>query len=124
MRPTYACFINLRKAFDRVPHEALFRKLESLGIRGRCLEFYRGLYRSSWTQVSSRISDTLSPACPFCRGVRQGDPSSPLLFDLFINDLLEQYRPFGIRVVGMPESCIGTENRLPGLMFADDVVLL
>ncbi|KAK4522490.1 hypothetical protein GAYE_PCTG10G0380 [Galdieria yellowstonensis] len=126
MRPTYACFIELRKAFDRVPHEALFRKLESLGIRGRCLEFYRGLYRSSWTQVSSRISDTLSPAFPFCRGVRQGDPSSPLLFDLFINDLLEQCRPFGIRVVGMPESTIagGTENRLPGLMFADDVVLL
>ncbi|KAK4527599.1 hypothetical protein GAYE_SCF41G5522 [Galdieria yellowstonensis] len=117
-------FHRFTKAFDRVPHEALFRKLESLGIRGRCLEFYRGLYRSSWTQVSSRISDTLSPACPFCRGVRQGDPSSPLLFDLFINDLLEQYRPFGIRVVGMPESCIGTENRLPGLMFADDVVLL
>ncbi|KAK4528925.1 hypothetical protein GAYE_SCF66G6873 [Galdieria yellowstonensis] len=126
MRPTYACFIDLRKAFDRVPHEALFRKLESLGIRGRCLEFYRGLYRSSWTQVSSRISDTLSPAFPFCRGVRQGDPSSPLLFDLFINDLLEQCRPFGIRVVGMPESTIAgnTENRLPGLMFADDVVLL
>ncbi|KAK4527526.1 hypothetical protein GAYE_SCF41G5449 [Galdieria yellowstonensis] len=126
MRPTYACFIDLRKAFDRVPHEALFRKLESLGIRGRCLEFYRGLYRSSWTQVSSRISDTLSPAFPFCRGVRQGDPSSPLLFDLFINDLLEQCRPFGIRVVGMPESTMvgSTENRLPGLMFADDVVLL
>ncbi|KAK4524918.1 hypothetical protein GAYE_SCF07G2821 [Galdieria yellowstonensis] len=46
MRPTYACFIDLRKAFDRVPHEALFRKLESLRIRGRCLEFYRGLYHS------------------------------------------------------------------------------
>ncbi|KAK4526320.1 hypothetical protein GAYE_SCF23G4234 [Galdieria yellowstonensis] len=124
MRPTYACFIDLRKAFDRVPHEALFRKLESLDIEGGRLEFYRGLYRSSWTQVSSRISDTVSSACPFCRGVRQGDPSSPLLFDLFINDLLEQYRPFGIRVVGLPESTIGTENRLPGLMFTDDVVLL
>ncbi|KAK4524638.1 hypothetical protein GAYE_SCF05G2539 [Galdieria yellowstonensis] len=124
MRPTYACFIELRKAFDRVPHEALFCNLESLGIRGRCLEFYRGLYRSSWTQVSSWISDTLSPAFPFCRGVRQGDPSSPLLFDLFINDLLGQCRPFGIRVVGLPECSVGTENRLPGLMLADDVVLL
>ncbi|KAK4522863.1 hypothetical protein GAYE_PCTG32G0753 [Galdieria yellowstonensis] len=126
MRPTYACFIDLRKAFDRVPHEALFRKLESLGIRGRCLEFYRGLYRSSWTQVSSRIFDTLSPAFSFCRGVHQGDPSSPLLFDLFINDLLEECRLFGIRVVGLPESTMvgSTENRLPGLMFADDVVLL
>jgi len=126
MRPTFACFIDLRKAFDRVPHEALFRKLESLRIRGRCLEFYRGLYRSSWTQVSSRISDTLSPAFSFCRGVRQGDPSSPLLFDLFINDLLEQCRPFGIRVVGMPENTMvgNTGNRLPGFMFADDVVLL
>jgi len=50
--PTYACFIDLRKAFDRVPPEALFRKLESLGIEGGCLELYRELYRSSWTQVS------------------------------------------------------------------------
>ncbi|KAK4524493.1 hypothetical protein GAYE_SCF04G2394 [Galdieria yellowstonensis] len=106
MRPTYSRFIDLRKAFDRVPHEALFLKLESLGIRGRCLELYRWLYRSSWTQVSSRISDTLSPAFPFCRGVRQGDPSSPLLFDLFINDLLGQCRPFGIRVFGLLESTI------------------
>jgi len=68
MRPTYACFIGLQKAFNRVPPEALFRKLQSLGIEGGCLEFYRGLYRSSWTQVSSRIPETLSPAFPFCRG--------------------------------------------------------
>ncbi|KAK4528247.1 hypothetical protein GAYE_SCF54G6182 [Galdieria yellowstonensis] len=111
MRPTYACFIDLRRAFDRVPHEALFRKLESLGTDGGRLELYCGLYRSSWTQISSRISDTLSPAFPFCRGVHQGDPSSPLLFDLFMNDLLEQYRPFGIRVVGLPESTMLSPSR-------------
>ncbi|KAK4527102.1 hypothetical protein GAYE_SCF34G5025 [Galdieria yellowstonensis] len=70
MRPTYACFIDLRKAFDRVPHEALFRKLESLRIRGRCLEFYRGLYHSSLTQISPLISETFSPIFSFCRGVR------------------------------------------------------
>ncbi|KAK4525480.1 hypothetical protein GAYE_SCF13G3388 [Galdieria yellowstonensis] len=46
MRPSYGCFIDLRKAFDRVPHEALFRKLEGLDIRGRCLEFYCGLYHT------------------------------------------------------------------------------
>ncbi|KAK4524491.1 hypothetical protein GAYE_SCF03G2392 [Galdieria yellowstonensis] len=66
MLPSYGCFIDLRKAFDRVPPVALFRKLESLGIEGGCLEFYRGLYYSSLTQISPRISETLSPIFSFC----------------------------------------------------------
>ncbi|KAK4528552.1 hypothetical protein GAYE_SCF59G6496 [Galdieria yellowstonensis] len=84
--PTYLCFVDFRKAFDRVPHEALFRKVEVLGILGRCLAFHHGLYRISWTQVSSRVSQTLSPDFSFCRGV--------------------------------------VKNRSPGLMFANDVLLL
>ncbi|KAK4528872.1 hypothetical protein GAYE_SCF66G6820 [Galdieria yellowstonensis] len=84
--PTYLCFVDFRKAFDRVPHEALFRKVEVLGILGRCLAFHHGLYRISWTQAFSRISQTLSPDFSFCRGV--------------------------------------VKNRSPGLMFANDVLLL
>jgi len=67
--PTYLCFVDLQKAFDRVPHEALFCNVAILGILGRCLAFHRGLYRISWTQMSSRISQTLSPVFSFCRGV-------------------------------------------------------
>jgi len=86
MLATYACFIDLRKAFDRVPPEALFRKLESLGIEGGCLELYCSLYRRLWTQLPLRIFEILAPlSFLFCRGARLDDPSSRVSFDLVIN---------------------------------------
>ncbi|KAK4527847.1 hypothetical protein GAYE_SCF46G5779 [Galdieria yellowstonensis] len=98
MRPTYACFIDLRKAFDRDPHEALFRKLESLGIRGRCLELYRWLYRSLWTQVILPLH-----YYSICLSMIYLNNVDHLVFEW---------------LVGLPESTMvgSTENRLPGLI--------
>ena len=42
--PTYVVFVDLKKAYDTVPHEALFAKLSRFGIRGQCLAFIRALY--------------------------------------------------------------------------------
>jgi hypothetical protein len=108
MLATYACFIDLRKAFDRVPPEALFRKLESLGIEGGCLELYCGLYRRLWTQLPLRIFEILAP-----------------LSFLFVEE--QDWMILHLVFCSIWSSIInGTsaENRLPGLMFADDVVLL
>jgi len=92
MRPNYGSFIDLRKAFDRVLHEALFRELKGLDIRGRCLEFYCGLYHSSLTQISPRISETLSPVFSFVEVYVKVILLLPLLFDLFINHQWQWYR--------------------------------
>ena len=35
-KPTYLCFIDLRKAYDRVLRHALWVKLHEVGIQGRC----------------------------------------------------------------------------------------
>ena len=59
---------------------------------------------------------------PVMRGLRQGCPMSPSLFNFFINDLFDsinEFRPEGIFVPGLDG-----DHRCPGLMFADDVVLL
>ncbi|OMJ26383.1 hypothetical protein AYI70_g213, partial [Smittium culicis] len=42
-------------------------------------------------------------------------PASPILFDFFINDIFK-----GVRGVQVP----GLTSRIPGLLFADDAVLL
>jgi exonuclease III len=86
---TTALFVDLRKAYDTVPHEALMRKLELYGVRGRALGFLRTLYNNSYVRV--RCGDApyvYSPSARLDRGVRQGDPMSCTLFNLFFNDVV------------------------------------
>ena len=71
---TFALFVDLQKAYDTVPHGALFAKLSQIGIRGRCLAFIQALYDNSRIRVRvgagerARYSDSFD----LLRGVRQG----------------------------------------------------
>jgi len=109
----YACFVDFRKAYDTVPHGALFHRLHSLGIRGRALRFIQGLYSVSSMQV--RLPGRVGPKVRVQRGVRQGCPMSPLLFDLYIDSILDECEGLGIDVAG---------TNISGLLFADDVVCM
>ena len=84
----YVCFIDFKKAYDMVPHEAMLYKLRVYGIVGKTYEFIRTLYASSKMKV--RIEDVYSPSVPLERGLRQGCPLSPILFSIFINDILRK----------------------------------
>ncbi len=72
--PTYLLFVDFKKAYDSVPHEALFRKLFNYGIRGRTLKFIRALYQSSTLRVRTGVGDgaVLSRIVDLLCGVRQG----------------------------------------------------
>jgi exonuclease III len=111
---TYVCFIDFRKAFDTVPHGAMLYKLSKIGVRGRALDFISMLYQSPKIVVEGP-DETFT--AELLRGVRQGCPLSPLLFSVFINDILNGMENLGVQVPGIQESC-------PGLLFADDLVSL
>lgn len=112
---TYSCFLDFKKAYDMVPLPLLFAKLEARGIHGRMLNFVKILYSNSSFKVGNPDSTNLAK---LERGLRQGCPLSCILFDLFIDDLLDNNKIKGVMVPGVPD------KRCKGLLFADDSVIL
>ncbi|KAH6585276.1 hypothetical protein BASA61_006951 [Batrachochytrium salamandrivorans] len=97
------------------PVGALLWKLQNMGFPRRTLAFLKALYTSS--SARARAGSLLSDSFPVQRGVRQGCPLSGLLFNLFINDILDGVAP--ITVPGLPRDT----NPIRGLMYADDVAV-
>ena len=113
-RRTLLAFIDFKTAFDSVPHAALLCKLKARGVCGHTLSFIRALYSNPSFQVVL-AGGARGEKVAVERGVRQGCPLSPLLFNIYIDDILQ-----GCKGVTVP----GLDNKLRGLLFADDVVLL
>ena len=74
-------FIDFSKAYDRVPRDKLFRVLQCLrcGSAMSCALVAMYSVTESWVGIA-QVSITL--------GIRQGSPTSCLLFIIFINDLI------------------------------------
>ncbi|KAH6560839.1 hypothetical protein BASA60_000199 [Batrachochytrium salamandrivorans] len=108
---THVLFIDIRKAFDTVPVGALLWKLQNMGFPRRTLAFLKALYTSS--SARARAGSLLSDPFPVQRGVRQGCPLSGLLFNLFINDILDGVAP--ITVPGLPRDTTPSEDSSPRL---------
>ena len=79
-------------------------KIHHLGIRGNCFNFIENLYLSSKACV--RVDGQLSESFNVKKGVRQGYPLSPILFNLFINDIFNNCNKYGISI-GEKRCCGG-----------------
>ena len=83
----FSCFVDFRKAFDRIPRQKLFEKLRKEGIKGRFLEIVMSMYSKDKSAV--KINNKMTEAFPCYTGVKQGCMLSPTPFNLYLSDLPE-----------------------------------
>ena len=84
-------YVDFARAFDSVTHTKLITKLESYGISDILLEWVK-FYLSNRKQCTRVGSDTSSYS-DIRSGVVQGSCIGPILFVLFINDLVDKLGP-------------------------------
>nr|XP_006817258.1 PREDICTED: RNA-directed DNA polymerase from mobile element jockey-like [Saccoglossus kowalevskii] len=109
----YACFVDLRKAFDSVWREGMLYKLLKAGVTGKVFNLIKSMYSVTKYAIKTAhgCTNSFSSSC----GVKQGCNLSPLLFNIFINDLSDS-------ILSNP---VSLENNLFNcLLFADDIVIV
>ena len=113
-KPSFLFFIDFKKAFDKVWHAGLFKKMQEYGIGGKALQIVKSLYRD--IRLSVLVDGIPARAVPVKQGVRQGCPLSPVLFAIFVEELASQLRQIGgVELAGRFLHC---------LLYADDIVLV
>ena len=81
----YCTFIDYEKAFDKVDRALLWQKLVSENISSKLVKAISSMY--SVVKSCIRYRSSYSNFITSDIGLKQGDPSSPLMFMLFINDI-------------------------------------
>ena len=79
-------FFDLKNAFGSIPHQLLWFSLQRLGLPSEMMDVFRDVYHGFLFKVCSE--DGLTDGIPQGRGVKQGCPLSPLLFNLAIEGML------------------------------------
>ena len=73
----YFAFVDLEKAFDRVPRKVIWWSMRKLGIDEWLVKLVQAMYANAKSQV--RVGDQYSEAFDVGVGVHQGSVLSPLL---------------------------------------------
>ena len=112
---TFACFIDMAKAFDSVNHVLLWDALTKAGLKGKILETIKHMYSN--IKASVNLDGHLTEWFKILGGVRQGDNLAPTLFAIFLNSLADKVKELknGINV---------GESNIPILLYADDIVVM
>ena len=102
----WMAFVDLEKAFDRVPREVLWWALRELGVDEGLVTVIKAMYADTLTMV--KLSGRVSKGFGVKVGVHQGSVLSPLLFIIVMEALSRKFRG------GLPME----------LLYADDLVLM
>lgn len=113
LRELHVASLDVAKAYDSVSHHAIARILDDMGVPAQFTAYVTRLYDCSSTMFEVR--GERSESYRIGRGVRQGDPLSPVLFCLVVDKVME----------AIPDD-VGFQLgdcRLSALAYADDILL-
>ena len=114
--------MDFSKAFDCVPHQRLIGKLESYGVAGNILKWVQG-FLSGRTQVV-KVNGAESRSSPVISGVPQGSVLGPILFVVYINDLVENIKTEGLLFADDTKIFSHIASRDDALTLQSDIDLL
>ena len=102
----YMCFVDLERAFDRVPRKVMKWALRKKGLAEVLVQAVMSLYEDSRRKV--RVGSRTSEEFWVRIGVHQGSVLSPLIFAIVVDVVTEHAR----------------EGLLNKILYADDLVLM
>ena len=111
----YACFLDLSKAFERIDHSILIRKLLRNKVPSSIVNILSSIFMKS--KVCVHFNGSFSNSWQIKQGVRQGGILSAYLFTYYIDDILK-------RVFIEDIGCRIDVNKFNVLAYPDDIVLI
>ena len=100
--PVYVTFLDLMKAFDKVSHEKIIHKLSAYGINDPLLSWFRAYFHGRIQRV--QVGCEYSSFYDVTSSINQGSCAGPLLFILFINDIVSVI-PAGVEIGMFADDC-------------------
>ena len=111
----HGCFLDASKAFDRVDHSILFKKLLQRNLSPVVVRILLTWYMDQRAGVL--WNGSFSYKFSISNGVRQGGVLSPILFTVYIDDLLLELEKQGV-------GCFWKHHFAGAVCYADDVALI
>ena len=119
-RLTGIVFLDIRKAFDSVDHSILLEKVQFYGVADRELMWFKSYLTAR--QQQCLVNRCLSSQSNLLCGVPQGSILGPLLFLIYINDLLNCLK-FTTQCLYADDTQIFTSSFDSGLL-ANNILIL
>ena len=111
----YALFVDLKAAFDRLDRKILWEMMRKRKINEDLIQRVEEIYEE--TRCVVKIGEEVSKEFWVEKGVRQGCPLSPTLFNIYLADIEEELKK------GRGGVKIGND-RVWSIEYADDIVLV
>ena len=86
----YCAFLDVAGAYDTVIRPMLYDRCIQIGVGGRFLSTIQALYKSPVAEIE--IGGNIIGAVPIERGLLQGSPLSPSLFNIYIDGCIRELK--------------------------------